>query len=218
MITREPLKAVLFPLHLFLCFIGVLAGRGLSTCTPSCGNLGNISNPFRVLGDPPHCGRPEYELVCDGNLPILKLIGGKYHVISISYERQQIRVVDERLARSSCSLPSQPLFPESFDSLKPFSFFGGWVAFVTCLSSVTDESYKSLQCMSNESSRVYLVHEDRGYQLRFLKPSCHMLSSIPLTDESLKALSSGENVFKLLAKGFDLHWSARWQFGNCWRP
>ena len=53
-----------------LVFISVTAVRatdagGQGQCPPfSCGDLHNISYPFRRPGDPPECGVKAYELVC----------------------------------------------------------------------------------------------------------------------------------------------------------
>ncbi|KAL6012346.1 hypothetical protein ACLOJK_002833 [Asimina triloba] len=38
-------------------------------CSSSCGNLLNISYPFRFKGDQPNYGNPEYELSCEGGRP-----------------------------------------------------------------------------------------------------------------------------------------------------
>ncbi|CAA6672597.1 unnamed protein product [Spirodela intermedia] len=99
-----------------------------------------------------------------------------------------IHVVDERLASGSCNLPSQPLI-------------------------VDDESYKPVKCLSNETNHVYLVHSVGGCELQFWKPSCHMVSSVPLTCQSLEAWTSVEDIFKVLAKGFFLDRRSPW-LGN----
>ncbi|KAJ0096204.1 hypothetical protein Patl1_15136 [Pistacia atlantica] len=55
-------------------------------CSPSCGNIKNISYPFRVKGDPARCGSPYFELSCQSNKTILEINSGKYYVKRISYE------------------------------------------------------------------------------------------------------------------------------------
>ncbi|CAL2243953.1 unnamed protein product [Prunus armeniaca] len=69
-----------------------------SDCTLSCGNI-NISSPFRIKGDPPHCGNQTYELSCETNttstcMTILYLYSGKYYVRAIHYNNFTIRLVD----------------------------------------------------------------------------------------------------------------------------
>ncbi|XP_057950422.1 rust resistance kinase Lr10-like isoform X2 [Malania oleifera] len=75
-----------------------------SRCQPSsCGNIPNISYPFRLEGDPPHCGDPFYELTCDRlhNRTLLHLRTrfsefnvGEFYVQEINYSSYSIRVVD----------------------------------------------------------------------------------------------------------------------------
>ncbi|XP_035542823.1 uncharacterized protein LOC118345205, partial [Juglans regia] len=66
-------------------------------CPPSsCGNISNISYPFRLKGDPPNCGDQRYELSCDDNNHTLLSLhdGSKYYVSQINYNSYTIRIVD----------------------------------------------------------------------------------------------------------------------------
>ena len=55
-------------------------------CTASsCGNIHNISFPFRFKRDPKNCGYPWYELSCENNRMVRYLRGGKYYVQVINY-------------------------------------------------------------------------------------------------------------------------------------
>ncbi|KAM3729812.1 hypothetical protein ACB098_12G038900 [Castanea mollissima] len=69
------------------------------TCSASsCGNIHNISLPFRLNTDPENCGDPRYELSCENNHTVLLyLFGGKYFVQEISYNNYTIRIVDSVL-------------------------------------------------------------------------------------------------------------------------
>ena len=74
-------------------FLSFCAASENQPCRPSsCGDIQNISNPFRLKGDPLGCGHPDpaYELVCENNSTILY---GKYHVAEINYHNYTIRVV-----------------------------------------------------------------------------------------------------------------------------
>ena len=51
----------------------------------SCGNIHNISFPFRLKSDPENCGYPWYELSCENNRTVRYLRGGKYYVQVINY-------------------------------------------------------------------------------------------------------------------------------------
>ncbi|XP_068342683.1 LEAF RUST 10 DISEASE-RESISTANCEUS RECEPTOR-LIKE PROTEIN KINASE-like 2.1 [Pyrus communis] len=86
-------------------------------CAPSsCGHIRNISYPFRLRGDPRHCGDSGYTLSCENNKTILNISSsGDYYVQAINYHNQTIRIVDPGLDKSNCS--SLPLHSLSLDSL-----------------------------------------------------------------------------------------------------
>ena len=64
-------------------------------CTSSCGNIHNISYPFRLKDDPRSCGESEFELACENNRTIFYLYSRKYRVKEINYEIFTIRVVED---------------------------------------------------------------------------------------------------------------------------
>ncbi|XAR52227.1 hypothetical protein NMG60_11020176 [Bertholletia excelsa] len=78
---------------LFQCCDGKGSGQ---QCLPpsSCGNILNISHPFRLKGDPEHCGDKKYELSCENNRTVLSSYSGKYYVEAINYQNYTIRLVD----------------------------------------------------------------------------------------------------------------------------
>ena len=87
-------------------------------CSSSCGNIPNISYPFRLQTDPDHCGDKRHNLSCenDNTSTVLYLYSGKYYVKAINYNNQTIRVVDSNVVKADyCS--SIPLY-----SLSHFNF------------------------------------------------------------------------------------------------
>ncbi|KAF3948416.1 hypothetical protein CMV_025584 [Castanea mollissima] len=69
-------------------------------CAPSsCGNILNISFPFRLKSDPEKCGDSRYELSCENNHTVLYLFEGKYYVQEINYNNFTIRVVDSGIQK-----------------------------------------------------------------------------------------------------------------------
>ncbi|KAK7860189.1 hypothetical protein CFP56_042153 [Quercus suber] len=65
------------------------------TCSASsCGNIHNISFPFRLKTDPENCGDFSFELSCENNRTVLYISSGKYYVQEISYNNYTIRIVD----------------------------------------------------------------------------------------------------------------------------
>nr|XP_048325523.1 LEAF RUST 10 DISEASE-RESISTANCE LOCUS RECEPTOR-LIKE PROTEIN KINASE-like 2.1 isoform X1 [Ziziphus jujuba var. spinosa] len=85
----------------------------------SCGNINNISYPFRLETDPTYCGDLRYNLSCENNIStVLYLNSGKYYVQAINYNNYTIRVVDSNLHKGSCPSLSylQPLTEYNFTS------------------------------------------------------------------------------------------------------
>jgi len=84
-------------------------------CVPSsCGNIHNISYPFRLNTDPKSCGNKKYELACENNIrPTLYLNMEKYYVQSINYSDFTIRLVDAAVQKDDCfSIPRHSLTEE----------------------------------------------------------------------------------------------------------
>ncbi|KAM4076129.1 hypothetical protein ACJW30_12G039700 [Castanea mollissima] len=82
------------------------------TCSASsCGNIHNISFPFRLNTDPENCGDPRYELSCENNHTVLLyLCGGKYFVQEISYNNYTIRIVDSGMHKDNYFSFSTPTY------------------------------------------------------------------------------------------------------------
>ncbi|TQD93624.1 hypothetical protein C1H46_020779 [Malus baccata] len=75
-----------------------------TNCTSSCGNIRNISYPFRLKDDPKHCGHILYTLSCENNITVLDLpYSGKYYVLAIDYNNKTIRLLDPGLDNNNCS-------------------------------------------------------------------------------------------------------------------
>ncbi|XP_041013561.1 G-type lectin S-receptor-like serine/threonine-protein kinase At5g24080 [Juglans microcarpa x Juglans regia] len=72
-------------------------------CATSCGNIHNISYPFRLRDQPANCGHRRYNLSCEDNQAVLYLFAGKYYVQEIDYSNQAIRVVDSGIQKDNYS-------------------------------------------------------------------------------------------------------------------
>ncbi|KAF3952517.1 hypothetical protein CMV_021934 [Castanea mollissima] len=104
-------------------------------CPPSsCGNIHNISYPFRLKSDPEICGDSRYELSCENNrTTVLYLFARKYHVQEINYNNYTIRVVDSGIWKDNYfSFPS--------DSLNRYNFSQYRSAYTTYLLKLTAHS------------------------------------------------------------------------------
>ncbi|PQM34324.1 uncharacterized protein Pyn_30628 [Prunus yedoensis var. nudiflora] len=179
-------STILYSLLIFLTFIKAEARNYKQVCSSSsCGEINNISYPFRLRGDPSGCGDPDYELSCVNNKTILEIFPGKYYVKNISYEDQILRLVDVNFANAnrSCSLPSGSV--ETTDGfVKDFRFrgvvasLGSRFRFVKCSRNIS-----SLQDAANHTTVAYLLH-DINYKF-----------------------PSYEAVMELLEAGFVVGWS-----------
>ncbi|KAF7850480.1 hypothetical protein BT93_L5461 [Corymbia citriodora subsp. variegata] len=98
-------------------------------CTTSCGEVSNITYPFRLKGDLKGCGDPSYELACINNHTVLDLYSGKYYVQHIDYMNYTIRIVDIGLQNGNCSsLPSRSLScTYSTYEWEPYECYSPWI-------------------------------------------------------------------------------------------
>ncbi|KAL8538018.1 hypothetical protein ACS0TY_000104 [Phlomoides rotata] len=76
-------------------------------CSASaCGDIRNISYPFRLKNDPQHCGHPRYELECENNVTTIVYPNShKYRVKAIDYVNGTMRVADVLVNNNICSFP-----------------------------------------------------------------------------------------------------------------
>ncbi|KAM1048860.1 hypothetical protein FF1_027946 [Malus domestica] len=95
-----------------------------SDCTLSCGNI-DISSPFRLKGDPQHCGNRAYELNCEENVTILYLFKRKFYAKAINYNNFTIRVVDAAVQKKDnyYSIPRYSLTSSNFSYPDPYSTY-----------------------------------------------------------------------------------------------
>ncbi|XP_073015432.1 uncharacterized protein [Primulina eburnea] len=80
-----------------------------SSCNPSsCGDIRNISYPFRLKDDPLDCGISMYEISCENNTASSVYVDSyKYHVRAINYQNYTIRLADPNIKNNdTCSFPS----------------------------------------------------------------------------------------------------------------
>ncbi|CAO2185349.1 unnamed protein product [Urochloa humidicola] len=72
----------------------------------SCGELRNVSSPFRRREDPARCGVGSYELACSDTKATIRINTGTYYVVDINYTGSSFVVVDASLdMQTSCPLP-----------------------------------------------------------------------------------------------------------------
>uniref|UniRef100_A0A5B7ALL0 Protein kinase domain-containing protein n=1 Tax=Davidia involucrata TaxID=16924 RepID=A0A5B7ALL0_DAVIN len=128
-------------------------------CEPSsCGNIHNISYPFRLKGDPQNdCSHPSYELACENNRTVLSLYDyGKFYVEAITYENYSIRVVDPGLDKDNCSsfpLHSLNYYDFPYTTYSYLYSYNDPLVFISCTAHVNSTLYVDTAfCSKNTSS------------------------------------------------------------------
>ncbi|KAG7974646.1 hypothetical protein I3843_06G058200 [Carya illinoinensis] len=91
-----PFPAGLTLLVALLLLHRICSAKDTHHCAPSsCGDIRNISYPFRLKDDPPNCGDFRYNLSCENNRTVLHLSpGSEFYVKEIDYDSFIIRFVD----------------------------------------------------------------------------------------------------------------------------
>ncbi|XP_034679973.1 rust resistance kinase Lr10-like isoform X2 [Vitis riparia] len=184
MMFREA-KLVVFALfHTFL--LAICAANGNQTCRPSsCGDIQNISYPFRLKGDPSWCGDSEYELLCENNRTMVNLDPGKFYVADINYDHYTIRIVDPGLKKGNCF--STPLYSLSYYRFESYDILGvtNTTVLMNCEQPISDDNYilitpcnRSNVTSSSSQAYVYALVGDLYMEVGEIQYSCTILRTI----------------------------------------
>ncbi|KAL1829687.1 rust resistance kinase Lr10 isoform X1 [Daucus carota subsp. sativus] len=107
-------------------FIFTFLCREAAAASPSsCGNIHNISCPFKLRGDHQKCKAFTQELLCLNNQTVLYLPPANklwYYVESINYDYRSIRIVDPGLEKNNLS--SSPLHSLAEEDLQQYAYRG----------------------------------------------------------------------------------------------
>ena len=232
MMFREAKLVALAVFHTLLLAICVVNGNQI--CRPSsCGDIQNISYPFRLKGDPSECGDPEYELVCENNHTMVNLEYGKYYVADINYDNYTIRVVDPGVEKGNCF--STPLYSLSgiFNFYQSAYYWNlneeiNTTVLMNCEQPISDGNYiPSTPCnsssvtSSSSQAHVYAL-VGGGYTLLVndIKYSCTILSTI-VTRFMKPGNLSMSDLQEMLLLGVDfsfLSFRCKSKCGKKWPP
>ncbi|KAM7272268.1 hypothetical protein ACFE04_026931 [Oxalis oulophora] len=174
----------------------------------SCGDIIDISHPFRFKGQPKDCGDPLYELSCENNSTVLYLHNKKYRVMSINRQRETIRVIDPNVTKNKCSVLS--LQHQSSDNFYPYNPIHSAIAFVSCKYPVDSEGYIDLR-PCNISAHTIFKHSYAMVNASDVEYWCSV-DKISLMYSSSDFLCSGTScsyldVERLVSQGVELSWS-----------
>jgi hypothetical protein len=145
------------------------SAEGSHHCPPSsCGTIRNISYPFRLEGDPKHCGDQRYTLSCENDLQtVLNLYAGKYYVREIYYNNYTIRVVDPGILNDTDSfIPHYPLDSTNFSSGDPYQLYTNSVVSVNCEKPL-NSNLVHLDISSCSKNRVYSSNSSLSHSKRY---------------------------------------------------
>ncbi|KAK4422797.1 hypothetical protein Salat_1862200 [Sesamum alatum] len=196
-------------------------------CPPSsCGNIHNISNPFRLKDDPKHCGNPIYELECENNTTSVYLNSHRYLVQAIIYSDYTIRLVDAGITNDSCSFPQYSLGSYNFKRGYPFDMvnMNTPITLMSCPYPVNSSRWLEIDhCADRNYSFTDSTSNRRRTYVKFghfngldVKDMCRIerivMTSLPVKDETSFSLSE---IHSSLLYGFELSWFSARCGGNC---
>ncbi|TYI64070.1 hypothetical protein E1A91_D09G061500v1 [Gossypium mustelinum] len=210
MLTKVAATLGLLSLAAFSFFEAVNGARRLTSvgCNPSsCGNLTNIRFPFRLKADPPQCGHPSYELICQNNRTFLSNNLG-FYVADIFYDGSgTIRLVDQSLDAKQCSiLPKSPVCREVTD----------FIYFVSCRAPMASSLYVDAAPCANASSPYpyfYALFSADSLNATGFDESCTVEIQVPrpvrLQSSNISALRrlSIFDIHRELLMGYDVPWA-----------
>ncbi|XP_048138758.1 rust resistance kinase Lr10-like [Rhodamnia argentea] len=222
--TRRVLLLILALFVVMTC--GVESRR---QCFPSsCGDIHNISYPFRLKSDPKGCGFLDFELACEDN----RTIGywsddDRYYVKSIDYSNHRIRFVDDGLQRDNCSsLPRRSVL--GYDGHNGTNLNVSTLVIVNCSKPVDSPVYIATSpCVkgpysSNTSSNwnsYALVNPKASYIRDFCTIQYWTWVSYNFGGEEQINSSSYnyERIHNIMSDGFVLHYgydffTSKWTF------
>ncbi|KAK5802940.1 hypothetical protein F383_14633 [Gossypium arboreum] len=198
MLTKLAATLGLLSLAAFSFFEAVNGARRLTSvgCNPSsCGNLTNIRSPFRLKADPPQCGPPSYELICQNNRTFLSSDLG-FYVADIFYDGfGTIRLVDQSLDAKQCSiLPKSLVCGEVTD----------FIYFVSCRAPMASSLYVDAAPCANASSPYpyfYALFSADSLNATGFDESCTVEIQVP---RPVRLQSSNISALRRLSI-FDIH-------------
>ena len=140
-------------------------------CTPSsCGNIYNISYPFRLNTDLKGCGNKNSELACENNVrPTLYLNMVLFYVQAINYSNFTIRLVDAAVQKDDWfSIPYHSLQEEVLRSAYFYYYEINWpdnsvLTFLCCKNQMLNPPDYILHPLSFSSRRCFFLQKWQWY-------------------------------------------------------
>ncbi|KAK6138677.1 hypothetical protein DH2020_027567 [Rehmannia glutinosa] len=208
---------------------------GKKHCGPSsCGNIPNISYPFRLKNDPKHCGDPKCELACENNTTLIYFNSHKYLVRSINYSNYTIRLTDAAIGNDICSFPNYSLSGDDFGNGYPYSIrthrslrhmydgpdITSFITFINCPYPVNNSVFlleAAAHCFNESINRRRTYIKIGDLNGSYVMDMCTidlilMTSLMGLKDEKNVSFS---DIHSSLLYGFELSWFNVLCSGKC---
>ncbi|TYG81949.1 hypothetical protein ES288_D01G046500v1 [Gossypium darwinii] len=204
-----------------------------------CGNL-NISFPFRLKNQPPHCGQYGFEFECENNnRTTLVGRGGKLSVQQIFYENYTIRMVDASLDTDDCnSLPLTSVdqfyyrsYPYDYKLLSfyisssIYNYYGSLetsiIYVMNCTKPIKSSLYiEASRCTikSNTSSSLPTSHFyflNGNTHASDINQACTIEAAVPIMVDNVTGMSTLD-IYKKLLEGFWVEWD-RCDYQSCYK-
>ncbi|EYU34423.1 hypothetical protein MIMGU_mgv11b015254mg, partial [Erythranthe guttata] len=179
----------------------------------NCGNVRYISKPFWFK---PMCAsRPDYELICEGGVPILKISSSSYRVHEIDYDAHTLTIVREDLWDNTC--PEIPRnITKDFDGNLLYDYLPEFkennvTLYYDCQSSndLLAQIPNSFSCEDETDTRINL------FDVTSAGPgpniTCADSITVPVSETVVRSLQNPEpssiNILRTaLASGFSIRW------------
>ncbi|VVA32269.1 Hypothetical predicted protein [Prunus dulcis] len=193
-------------------------------CTSSCGNIHNISYPFRLKHDPKHCGNVKYTLSCENDNTLVDVpSSGRYYVQAINYHNQTIRLVDPGLQNNNCSsMPRNFLpglrFPYSIIN-KRGSPLSTPIFYIMCSNPVNSSLYvETAPCLNTSATslvqqKTYSYVKVGAMVVGDLNRGCSVEYASALLNYSKDYMPSYKSIHSALMHGFELR--VDWPYEKC---
>ncbi|GFY81849.1 hypothetical protein Acr_02g0000890 [Actinidia rufa] len=214
-------ERLLFALVLVLCSVTC---HGKKNQNSSCGDIHNISFPFRLKTDPDDiCGNADFDLSCENNRTVLNGNPGKYYVQAIDYNRRTIRLVDVGIRANDCSTLPLHLITDGYYSFgELYVSYSELAVFVSCENAVKSSHYigyiSYIDCIdipaacenatlrsSNLSQRQYSYVLVGDVRLADIPNLCSVDVVAPFSSINEQNISFSD-IHNGLAHGFELRW------------
>ncbi|KAF3972099.1 hypothetical protein CMV_004376 [Castanea mollissima] len=218
------LLVLLFALFHEAC---IAKGQSQNCGTSSCGNLLNISFPFRLKGAPHQCrcGAESVrgiELDCENNRTSLLFDSVKFYVQEIDYVNKTFRLMDASLHKNPCSIPhlipniyyyysySNTSSSSSFHISESFSdYYSSILYLLNCTVQLKSPLYVDVShCIGNSySAQTRFFYAYFGYLTALHIPElCSIEGSVPTR---IWKNTTGLSVLEIqqeLLQGYEFHW------------